>query len=214
MSTSPRFARKETRDLAKEAEAAGFVYSGDDSKGHARYVLPTACAQHNTAHCEKNPCSISFAETPRSGQIKQTRTKIRALTGAGKRGSYDPRRAQQRRDAAKQRERDTIAAANREIERIQAARDAAAAAAENRRIAENAVKVMAEARRNGIDLTREQVIERAHWYVSRDDDREMERMRSLMRVPNYVATQRHQGRLRPRQGRARALANMEAMPAA
>jgi hypothetical protein len=86
-----RFSRKETRKLAKEAEDAGFVYVGDDSKGHAEFEHPTGV-------------TLSLSETPGNGQIKRVRDIIARATGK-QRGPYDPKKRRAADSKARQEQR-------------------------------------------------------------------------------------------------------------
>lgn len=105
----PRFSRKETRQLAQEAVDAGFVYVGDDTKGHAQFY-----------HAESG-FNLSLAETPGHGQIQRVRRIIARASGKA-RGKFD-RESQRARQAAL---RDVLA-------RDKAARKALLVAAEERR---------------------------------------------------------------------------------
>lgn len=86
MNELPRFAKKDTRKLAEEAVEAGFVYLGDDSKGHAQFL-----------HADSG-YNLSLSETPGHGQIKRVRDIIARATGR-RRGGFD-RAAQRRRQNA------------------------------------------------------------------------------------------------------------------
>lgn len=129
--TGIRFSRKETRQLAEEAEAAGFVYVGDDTKGHAEFAHPTGIR-------------LSLSETPAHGQIKRIRDIIARATGT-RRGSFD-RQAQRDRQATanaarRQREADLEAAQTEWLNRPLPTDD--------RNLVAAAVAVVKRHRRNG-----------------------------------------------------------------
>src|SRR5690242_11937222 len=85
VSELPRFAKKDTRKLAEEAIEAGFVYVGDDTKGHSQFL-----------HADSG-FNLSLSETPGRGQIKRVRDIIARATGH-RRGGFD--RAKQRQKQA------------------------------------------------------------------------------------------------------------------
>jgi hypothetical protein len=91
-----RFSHKETRQLAEEANEAGFVYVDDDAKGHALLLHPSGV-------------KLSLSETPGHGQIKRVRATIAKATGT-------------RRGSTKRKERAAILRA--ELAKNKAARDA------------------------------------------------------------------------------------------
>lgn len=222
MSSSPRFSRKETRALAQEAESAGFVYAGDDSKGHARYVLPAPCARHQTPMCDKLVCSISLAETPASGQLKAVRDKIRRLTGHGTRGSRNANAARERQ----KKERDKFTTVQRRIEREEDERRTA----EQQRLAKRAAWVRARSavlahehlERNGMTPTLERIeLQRPRFVTQalRESDRnpylrdndEHASSRAQMRTRANISNKVVKGRIKPKAGGAIRLANTPAV---
>lgn len=82
---TPRFARKETRQLARKLDEAGFVYVGDDGKGHPQYLHPSGVS-----------CGLS--QTPHGGQQQYIERAIAKAIGPT-RGKFD-RQAQRDRQAA------------------------------------------------------------------------------------------------------------------
>jgi hypothetical protein len=110
---TPRFANKEARQLAAELAQAGFVYLGDDSKGHALYFHAAS-----GIHCP-------LWTTPRGGQTKRVRYAIAKATG-DRRGGFD-RTKQRGRIQRASRDADAEAAARRaEADSIGARKEAAA----------------------------------------------------------------------------------------
>lgn len=119
-----RFARKETRQLAHEAEEAGFVFHETNNHGGYVYRYPPTDE------------TIVLWGTPSHGQIARIRRDIRRITGES-RGRFDPqaRRNRAARDRAKtkrqqiaaEQQRQTIIATKRRLqEKRQAERQVSA----------------------------------------------------------------------------------------
>ncbi|MCD2153451.1 hypothetical protein LQL77_06970 [Rhodococcus cerastii] len=82
----PRFSQKDVRQFADQLVAHGFIYDGDDTKGHARFVFPGSSS------------SITLPETPRGQRWRQVKwNDAQQITGRRVDAKFDRAKAVSRR---------------------------------------------------------------------------------------------------------------------